>query len=392
MAATARRKSWLLPTTVFVVAVGGVLAVWGACYILGPSAGDGKFETPAPLTTIPTPLRPGSLAWSADGNYLAGGTWGLSTGETDSGEVYVIDIANASIVATLKATTWVECLAFSPDGKWLAVGTRPPAPAGAASAALIIFDVPAFTAKHTANVNSEKNGFIDISWTADSKSIHAIEGPVDNAQGTSAIRHWDAPTFAERQGANAPKVNRPVAISVSPDGRDLAIAEESAAANAQLIRVIDLASGADRTSFRAGLQSRTLRLGFTADGKAVGVFDTEKLSWWDSGAGKSVQPGGARFAVQPAGLSHPRSYDVMSPDGRWKAQGHERHRGLGDLGWDNRDKEYGAFIQLTQSATGATRNWRVGDSSEAPAVAFSPDGTKLAGTVKQGILIWAVPK
>ena len=47
-------------------------------------------------------------------------------------EVYVVDVAKASVLTTLKAKSGVEGLAFSPDGKWLAVGTRPSIPAGTA--------------------------------------------------------------------------------------------------------------------------------------------------------------------------------------------------------------------------------------------------------------------
>ena len=104
----------------------------------------------------------------------------------------------------------------------------------------------------------------------------------------------------------------------------------------------------------------------------------------------------AHWAVQPAGLGYPRCHESVSPDGAWVAQGYERHRGLGDLGWDNRDAEFGGFVKVTEIATGKDRTWRVSQAQEAPAVAFSPDGARLAGTVGPAggaaVLIWAVPK
>jgi hypothetical protein len=101
--------------------------------------------------------------------------------------------------------------------------------------------------------------------------------------------------------------------------------------------------------------------------------------------------------MQPAGLSDDPSHSSLSPDGSLLARGYERHRGFGDLGWDNREKEFGGFVDLTVVATAKTRVWRVSDAQLAPpAVAFSPDGTRLAGSVRQpsggAILIWAVPK
>jgi len=60
--------------------------------------------------------------------------------------------------------------------------------------------------------------------------------------------------------------------------------------------------------------------------------------------------------------------------------------GFGDLGWDNRQNEFGSFVRVTERATEKTWTWRVGEAqaiADAPAVAFSPDGRKLTGTVKQ---------
>ncbi len=124
------------------------------------------------------------------------------------------------------------------------------------------------------------------------------------------------------------------------------------------------------------------------------------LSWWqvvtDVVAGRPAEPNPARFATQPAGLGGDPSHSSLSPDGSRLARAYERHRDFGDLGWDSREKEFGAFVDLTEPATAKTRVWRVGKGASAPAVAFSPNGTRLAGTAWQpsggAILIWAVPK
>ena len=71
---------------------------------------------------------------------------------------------------------------------------------------------------------------------------------------------------------------------------------------------------------------------------------------------------------------------------------------MGDLGFDNREQEFGAFVFLTERATAKTRTWRVGKPPQQwPVVAFSPDGKTLACTiteevVKGAIRILAVPK
>jgi WD40 repeat protein len=389
MTVSTRRGTRFLWVSLLLVAIVGLLAVWGIWSFLKPTPDD----TPTQLASVPVPVQPNSLAWSAEGGYLAAGT---PVDEKGSCEVFVVDVAKSSVTATLKATGWVQGLAFSPDGKWLAVSTRRPLPTDPAAAELVVFDVPAFTPKLTAKTGGAETGFNDLAWAADSKALYAIEGPAEYVQGNADIRHWDVPAFTEQPAIRVTQSLR--GLAVSPDGHSLAVAEKTAS-NARLIRLFDLGQGKEQSSFKIGDDNGTPRLGFTSDGKALGVFDghQQALTWWDVGTGRPVKPDPARFAIQPAGLGDDSSHSSLSPDGGLLARGYERHRGFGDLGWDNRQKEFGGFVDLTELAPAKTRTWRVSDAQLAPpAVAFSPDGTKLAGTVRQAtdgaILIWAVPK
>jgi WD40 repeat protein len=402
MPALGRRAIWLLVVTVIVVpvllvVVLGLLLVWSIwSFLAGPA--PIRYDTPTQLASVSVPSRPSSLAWSPDGTYLVTGTWGTADGERDASEVFVVDVANASVTTTLKTTAWVEGVAFSPDGKWLAVATRQSNPAGAAPAELVVFDVPAFTAKFTARAGGPENGFIDLAWTADGKALHATDGPLDYAQGKAEVRGWDVPAFTERPAIGLPQAVRYRALAVSPDGRTLAVAEQTTqtTTNARTIRLFDPGKGTEQSSFKTGDDTGSPRLGFTADGKALGVYDGQSLSWWDPATGRPAKPDPARFATQLAGLSDERSRYALSPDGSWQARGYEHHRDFGDLGWDNRGNEFGAFVEVTASARAKTWTWRVGAPANAPAVAISPDGTRIAGTVTQpggeSILIWAAPK
>jgi WD40 repeat protein len=375
--------------------------LWGVRSFLAPSQGGSSavsLDTATQLASVSVPGLPNSLAWSADGSYLAAGTWGLAaTGEIRPGEVYVVDVAKASVLTTLKAKSGVEGLAFSPDGKWLAVAARPSLPASGTPTELVVFDVPAFTARFTAKAGSPEHGFIDLAWAADSKSLHAIDGPPDYAPGKPEVRRWAVPAFTEHEHPiRTTQSTAYTALAVSPDGGTLAVVERIKVI-ARMIRLFDLGEGTERLSFKAGDNIEGVRLGFTPDGKAVGAFDTNRLSWWDVATGRPAEPRAARFAVQPAGLSELRSRAAVSPDGGWQAWGYERHPGLGHLSWDNEEKEYGGFVKVTESAPAKTWTWRVSRAQYPPTVAFSPDGTRLAGTVRQpsgggSILIWAVPK
>jgi hypothetical protein len=301
-----------------------------------------------------------------------------------------------SVRAALKATNWVEGLAFSPDEKWLAEATRPSIPAGGAPAELVVFAVPAFTARFTAKAGRPENGFIELAWAADSKSLHVIDGPVDNAQGKAEVRRWDVPAFTERPVVRALQVKGPAALAVSPDGHTLTLSFGGGVSKSRWSCCSTPTRGPSGFAGPASPSGLPVWLGFTADGKVVGVFDTNRLSWWDVTTGRPANPGVASFAVQPAGLSDLRSRDSVSPDGAWRARGYERHRGLGDLGWDNRGEEFGGFVEVTERAPAKTWTWRVSRASDAPAVAFSPEGTRPAGTVRQpngeSILIRPGPK
>jgi hypothetical protein len=165
-----------------------------------------------------------------------------------------------------------------------------------------------------------------------------------------------------------------------------------------MLRLFDLGEGTERLSFQAGYITEGVRLGFSPDGKAVGAFDRSRLSWWDVATGRRAEPGATRFAAQPAGLSEIASRAAISADGGWQAYGYEKHPGLGHLSWNDDEKQYGGFIDVTQRAKAKTWTWRVSRAQVAPAVAFSADGTRLAGAVRPppsgggSILIWAVPQ
>jgi hypothetical protein len=401
MSASVRRTFWFLLVPLLLVTMFGMVAVGGIWSLLRPI----RFDTPTELASVPLPGGPSSLAWSADGSHVAAGTAGIApTGEAAPFEVFVVNAAKASVVTTLKGKGPVEGLAFSPDGKWLAVAGGPLDPLGGElgdgePAELVVFDVPAFTARFTAKARVPGAGFVDLAWSADSKSLHAIDGPVDYAPGTAEVRRWNVPAFTEHEQVIRAADGRAfTALAVSEGGRTLAVAERIRVPRiTRLIRLFDLRDGTERLSFNVGDDIEGTRLGFTPDDKTVGVFDRRGASWWDLATGRTARSGAARFASQPAGLSYIGSWSSLSPDGGWQARGYEKHPGLGHLSWDDDEKEYGGFVDVTERATAKIRTWRVSQAQEPPAVAFSPDGTKLAGTVRQPgggsiLIFWAAPR
>jgi hypothetical protein len=172
-----------------------------------------------------------------------------------------------------------------------------------------------------------------LAWAADSKALYAIEDPEPRPKAQkAAVRRWAVPAFAEQPAITAPQVYRYEAIAVSPDGGTLAVADvgQSIDGMTHLVRLFDLATGAERASSRSAPAGNSPpRLWFTPDSKAVGVLDTDKLSWWDAVTGGSANRDPVRFAIQPAGLSD--SSNVASTDGRWWAEEYTRRRDFVEL-------------------------------------------------------------
>jgi WD40 repeat protein len=385
-----RRVVWLILLPLLIL-VGLVLAgIWGVHSLISSFAGPApvKYDTPTQLASVSLPQPANSLVWSADSAYLAAGTW--SAGPSD---VYVVDAGKASVMHTVKVTGWVESLAFSPDGKYVAVGARQAVPVAAESAELVVFEIPAFTPKFTAKAGGPENGFLDLAWAPDGKALYAVDGPASGGADKGQVRRWAVPDFKEQPTIKTPQLGSYKSVAASPDGNTLAVADE------RWVCLFDLGDGTERSSFK--VDHPLDRLGFTPDGKAVGIYSPDHLSWWDVATGKPAQPNPARFALLPAGLDDQRSHYSVSPDGSTQARGHEKHRLFSDIGgaFDGRANEFGAFVEVTATAPAKTWTWSVGNTggtSGSPAVAFSPDGTKIAGTVGPAdgasVLIWAVPK
>jgi WD40 repeat protein len=349
-----------------------------------------KLDRPTELTKVKVPHGPNSLTWSVDDTYLAAGAWGWQPvgKKAETSEILVIDVARGSVKATLEASAEVSCLAFSPDGKWLVVGTSVSPYTGDARAEVVVFDVPAFSRKFTGKPGGAKAGFIDVGWSADGKTLCAIEGSgADNEK--NQVRRWAVPAFTEGAAIRTPQAGKFQSLAVSADGRTLVVADQPG-----LLQLFDLTSGKGRPAIKSS--GRFDRVGFTADGKAVAAFDADGLSWYDAETGKPAKPNPARVATRSAGLSD-RSHYAVLPDGSKRVRASERHPTA--VFQKESETEHGAFIQITDGASGKKWNWRAGETSgttDTPVLAISADGSKLAGTVRladgKAVVIWSMPK
>jgi len=381
---TTREKKLTMRTAINqAILAAGVLG-FGLCAPMRPSIALAdpplfKLDTPKQLAKISVPHRPGAMAWSPDGAYLAAAT-------------LVVDVSRASVTTTLKVAAPINGVAFSADGKWLAVGSSPYT--GNEPGELAIYDVPAFTRKFTAKPSEANLGFLDLAWSADGKTLCTIEGSdrfgVEEKRG---VRRWTMPAFTEQPAIRTPQSEKYSVLAVSADGGTLAVAEYTG-----LLRLFDLSNGAERTSFAIGSVAYAWRLGFSSDGKAVVLFNQGRPSWFDTATGKPAKPKPARAAIQPAALSDQwNSRYAFLPDCSKQVWGGERHPTF--VFQKESKTEHGAFIDIMDNVTGKTWKWRVGETNgtqDTPVVAISADGTKLAGAARQAggeaIMIWTMPR
>lgn len=154
-----RRVYWIVGTLVVLFLICG-----GSIYLLGGiiQGITGMFVTPANPTNEPDVIHqihgppPNALSFSPDGKLLAilAPKWREIQGDVpivnpplDLPQLTVYDVATGAKAFTLNLTRWPRSLAFSPDGKQLAVGLGGPvqaAPDKLPPTELVIYAVPGF--------------------------------------------------------------------------------------------------------------------------------------------------------------------------------------------------------------------------------------------------------
>jgi WD40 repeat protein len=292
-----------------------------------------------------------ALKFSADGKLLASGCM--------DGKVRIWDVATGNEQPLLAGYRgWVNCLAFAPDGKTLAL-------AGADSQVIHRWDVA------TANPHRSAHGHHGQIYTLDFAPGGAIlaTGGGDWHDTDQVIYLWESATgnFVRRLEGHTGKV---YCVRFSPDGKKLVSGSE----REDIFRIWDAATGKELSRFEhktseegPSLEARVSALAWSPDGsRVISAHDQGTLLLWDVPSGKQIRTfKGHEGIVQSV---------IFSPDGKWLVSGSiDRTVRLWDV---ESGEECGHF----------------GDAADAvKCVAFSPDGRLLAASIgdyEGAVYVW----
>ncbi len=315
-----------------------------------------------------------ALAFSPDGRTLAAG-W--------VGEIRLYRPADGAVAGVLQGDrTWdgwdgFWSLAFSPDGRTLAAGTR--------AGEVWIYRLPeGERLRVLEGVESGGGLFLDgpkgtvwsLAFSPDGRTLAVGLGRLRRL-----VELWDGATGRRRQvlrvapGRLLPRFSPPygdpprkVALAFSPDGRFLAVGGEGGAVRVwDLVRQVPLAP-------LDGYGDRIISLALAPDGRTLAVGEEGGgVRLWEEGRVRHFFP---FTAVEEASWGRLREQTLIwslafSPDGRTLA--------VGTSGW--RDP---AALFRRQGDGGWRRLWTPFLSG--PTLAFSPDGRTLVATPDKGVL------
>jgi WD40 repeat protein len=319
--------------------------------------------------TVPSPKGGANdLAFHPDGRRVA---------VAGSEVVEVWDVVTRTKVHALRGhSKWVYCLAFSPDGRWLATGgwdrTVKLRAAGTGEEQVTIFGHQGFV--------------LDLAFSPDSRSLATTSED-------RSVRLWEVPS-GRQIGTFHGHTDFVQAVAFAPDGRELASGSLEGT-----LKVWDR-----RTSLPVVFNGHTgwvVRLALRKDGRRVvseaGPFRSarETTMGWDPVTGVSdpaltgvfidalrdeyLPPSSFPFWVAPP--------PVTSPDGTRLARA---WAGAGGIPAADRSQAYSkSSAMVLDAATGRVLHSLVGHTADLVGIAFSPDGRRIAtASLDRTIKLW----
>ena len=174
-------------------------------------------------------------------------------------------------------------LAFSPDGKYLAVGTSFPFNHRPKRSDLVVWDVTQLSESKGESVAGRlllenEHVFTALSFTPDGQSLVTVDHD-------GVLRVWNATTWSLQQTVELRR--RATAMDLSPDGSTLAIGFGRSLSNKSGIILWDITTGSERQTIRS---QRPMGIAFSPDGKTLAsTSESHDVVLWDVWSGRQLR-------------------------------------------------------------------------------------------------------